>query len=798
MAAPGPKGGSAVSKFHLELGSRRGWHKKVNRQNPGGRPTALVIALEELDMIFRALVSTVFNCAPNSGHPGGSLSAGPLLSGLLYGGLDYELSRPKRKDADQIVFAAGHKALGLYVAWALRDELARLFAPQLLPKTETDRLRLEDLLGFRRNPVRPTALQKNLRSKFLDGHPTPATPFVPLATGASGVGLGAACGLALGAMDLYPDDPPRVHVIEGEGGLTPGRVAEAMSASAIAGLHNLVLHIDFNQASIDSDQVCRQEEQPGDYVPWDPAELARFHDFNVVEVAEGHSFEQVLKAQALAREIRNDQPTAVVYRTVKGFRYGIEGRAAHGAGHACCSEGFYQTLDELESAMGQKLPRLGADPDSDSLDEHFWDLLQSVRAHMTKRSEVLAPLVESLIQAHRGLDERSRKPRPDRPRYEDLFNPIRLEPPETLRLEPGQSIALKDALGRGLAELNRRSGGALILSSADLAGSTSIAKAAEAFGAGFYHSSRNPASRLLATGGICEDAMGAILSGLSSYGAHLAVGSSYGAFIAALEHVSARLHAIGQQAALETQAKARNPYLMVCGHAGLKTGEDGPTHADPQCLQLLQDNFPMGACITLTPWEPGSVWPCLLAGLQQRPALLAIFVTRPPELVPDRQLLGLPKAETAAFGLEQWRTGDRQAKPYHGSLVLQGSDVALTFTQEVLAKLDSEGLNMNVFVVTSAELFDALPAEEQEALFPEACMAEAMGITGFTGSTLHRWVASPAGRAHSRHAFSRGRYLGSGPAEQVMEEAGLDAASQWQAVLDYARHMESKKQRSAS
>ena len=135
---------------------------------------------------------------------------------------------------------------------------------------------------------------------------------------------------------------------------------------------------------------------------------------------------------------------------------------------------------------------------------------------------------------------------------------------------------------------------------------------------------------------------------------------------------------------------------------------------------------------------------------------------------------------------------DRQARPYHGSLVLQGSDVALTFAREVLPKLDAENLNMNVFVVTSAELFDALPAEEQEALFPEACLAEAMGISGFTGSTMLRWVASPAGRAHSLHAFSRGRYLGSGAAEGVMEEAGLDAASQWQAVLDYARHMESK------
>ncbi len=53
--------------------------------------------------------------------------------------------------------------------------------------------------------------------------------------------------------------------------------------------------------------------------------------------------------------------------------------------------------------------------------------------------------------------------------------------------------------------------------------------------------------------------------------------------------------------------------ILVCAHAGLKTGEDGPTHADPQALQLLQENFPAGTAVTLTPWEPQEIWPLLAA-----------------------------------------------------------------------------------------------------------------------------------------------------------------------------------------
>ena len=34
-------------------------------------------------------------------------------------------------------------------------------------------------------------------------------------------------------------------------------------------------------------------------------------------------------------------------------------------------------------------------------------------------------------------------------------------------------------------------------------------------------------------------------------------------------------------------------------------------NADPQALQLLQENFPRGIAITLTPWEPQELWPWL-------------------------------------------------------------------------------------------------------------------------------------------------------------------------------------------
>jgi hypothetical protein len=135
-----------------------------------------------------------------------------------------------------------------------------------------------------------------------------------------------------------------------------------------------------------------------------------------------------------------------------------------------------------------------------------------------------------------------------------------------------------------------------------------------------------------------------MLSGVSSFGRHIGVGSSYGAFLAPLGHIAARLHAIGNQARHDATGENGRPMILICGHAGLTTGEDGPTHADPQPLQLLQENFPFGSVITLTPWDAQEIWPLLAAALRHRPSVIAPLVTRTAERVLYRDRLGMAPA----------------------------------------------------------------------------------------------------------------------------------------------------------
>ena len=269
----------------LELGPRRGKYQDITAgAKPGGGPLspAELENFEAFDLVYRSLCALLYNYVPMSGHPGGSISSGRFVTGILFDSMDYDVSDPDRADADIISYAAGHKALGLYALWALRNEVLRLGAPELLPKDDAvpapaggpPRLpaqsRHEDaalhavrLQGARRPPDAGDAVHPPLHRRL--GRRRLHLP-----------------GARPGGHRLLRQAAPRVHIVEGEGGLTPGRVAEALAAAGTASLGNAIMHVDWNQASIDSNRVCRDGDEPGDYVQWNPVELFYLHDWNVI------------------------------------------------------------------------------------------------------------------------------------------------------------------------------------------------------------------------------------------------------------------------------------------------------------------------------------------------------------------------------------------------------------------------------------------------------------------------------------------------------------------------------------
>jgi transketolase len=775
----------------LEFGKRRAIYIDItdHPDKPNKVSEETITNLTKFNLWYRTLCSILYNFA-SSGHPGGSVSSGHFITAALIETMDYNIGDPDQPDADLFSYAAGHKALGLYAMWASRNEMVRASNSNMLPDP-AKQLRLEDMLGFRRNPVHDTPLFKKFNAKPLDGHPTPLTPFVKIATGPSGVGVPTSIGLALGAADRYGKNAPKIHMVEGEGGMTPGRVSEALAAAATGQLSNVIIHVDWNQASIDSNAVCREDGTPGDYVQWDPAEFFYLHDWNVIWVPDGFNFDQVIRAQQIAVSGLNDQPTAIIYKTVKGWKYGIEGRSSHGAGHKFCSDEFYQSLKEFEDQFGVQFPRLGEQKSPEELEQLYYDYLMVLRGVAENNKAMSDYVGRKISERAESLSKLGRKPRENAPNLDIIYTDSNINSqniPDELTIKPGSSTTLRGELGKSLGYLNKFTGGGFVGGAADLLGSTSINLLGNDFPAGYYNAVTNPDARLVSVGGICEDALGALMTGVSSFGYNIGVTASYAAFIAALQHIAARVHCISQQARHDFSGDPYKTFIVICGHAGLKTGEDGPTHADPQALQLLQENFPEGKAITLVPWDPQELYPLLVEGLKKRPAVLAPFVTRPNETVLDRAKFNLPPVTDTINGVTQFRKADPNKTPYHGSIILQGSAVANDFVTYVLPRLDEGGFNMNIYYVSSAELFSLLPKEKRNEIMPEYIRQEAMGITGFTMPTMYRWITSDLGIDHSLYSFSQGFYPGSGKAEIVLKEVGLNGPAQWDSIQKYIKN----------
>ena len=217
--------------------------------------------------------------AAGSGHPGGSLSIADIMAYLYFSELNVNPADPKMASRDRFVLSKGHTAPALYATLAEKG-----FFPR------------EELLGLRKI------------HSFLQGHPDmKATPGVDMTTGSLGLGVSAACGMALAAKLDGRDY--RTYAMLGDGESEEGQVWEAMMFAAHYKLDNLVVMFDWNGLQIDGPVAEVMNPTPHDK----KLEAFGFH----VIAADGHDFDEIERAFEKAKTVKG-KPTAIVFKTVKG------------------------------------------------------------------------------------------------------------------------------------------------------------------------------------------------------------------------------------------------------------------------------------------------------------------------------------------------------------------------------------------------------------------------------------------------------------------------------------------------
>jgi Transketolase, N-terminal subunit len=215
----------------------------------------------------------------SSGHPGGSLSIADLLAYLYFVEMNIDPENPKCPDRDRFVLSKGHTAPALYAVLAERG---------FFPK--------EDLKTFRQI------------DSYLQGHPDmKGVPGVDMSTGSLGLGISAACGMALAAKIDKKDY--RVYAVLGDGELAEGQVWEAAMFAAHYNLDNLCAFVDFNGLQIDGKITDVMNSTPID---------KKYEAFNWnVIVIDGHDMCQIEDAVNTAKTVKG-KPTVIIMKTTKG------------------------------------------------------------------------------------------------------------------------------------------------------------------------------------------------------------------------------------------------------------------------------------------------------------------------------------------------------------------------------------------------------------------------------------------------------------------------------------------------
>ena len=266
------------------------------------RNTAAKIRLGILEEVFSA----------SSGHPGGSLSIADILSYLFFKEMRIDPKNPEWADRDRFVLSKGHTAPALYAALANRGYFD-----------------VSELKGFR-----------NAQS-FLQGHPDMKhTPGVDMTTGSLGLGISAACGMALSGK--ISDKDYRVYSVLGDGETEEGQVWEAAMFAAHYKLDNLCIFVDFNGLQIDGPIVDVIDPTPLD---------KKFEAFNWnVITIDAHNFDEIEAAVEAAKACKG-KPTAIIAKSVKGKGVSFMENKVGWHGKAPNAEEYEQAVAEINASM---------------------------------------------------------------------------------------------------------------------------------------------------------------------------------------------------------------------------------------------------------------------------------------------------------------------------------------------------------------------------------------------------------------------------------------------------------------
>lgn len=617
-----------------------------------------------------------------SGHPGVVLSGAPILYSV-YKNAMINSSDSNFFNRDRIVVSAGH-ASALYYA------TLNLFGYDI---------DINDLKNFRKYGSNTT------------GHPeVHITDGVDCSTGPLGQGVANAVGLALAESYLaarYNQDDCNLidhytYCFCGDGCLMEGVALEAISLAGHLKLNKLIMLYDYNRVTIEGSLGLANNEDV----------KAKFlaQNWNVLEVKDGNSVEEIEVALNLAKNSRN-KPTLIMINTVLGYGSDLAGDSkCHGnpfkpdeVFNIKANLGYYEEDWTIPSDIKKVIDKINKSKLKDYKTyqkllekyktKYYSDYIELRDAVDGKKYDVSQVLAQNM---HKFSDSQSTRE----------INSIILN--AVSKVAPF-----------------------MIGGTADLSSSTKIVLKEEDFYTPTNHAGKNLHF------GIREHAMGAICNGISLHGGLLPFCGTYLAFENYMEP------------AIHMAALMPTPVLFTFTHDSIQVGEDGPSHQPIEQISTLR------AMPNLRTFRPANFEECLVA------YDVALNTRYPTALVLTRQSVN--RVPGSVSGAKKGAYLVKEEKDAKITLLATGSEVSLAM--EVAKILDKKKLKTNVVSCPCLELFDDQNKDYKEKILNSK--TDIFAIEASSDNVWYKYISNP------ENLFNITEFGKSGNADVVYKNLGF-------------------------
>ena len=177
--------------------------------------------------------------------------------------------------------------------------------------------------------------------------------------------------------------------------------------------------------------------------------------------------------------------------------------------------------------------------------------------------------------------------------------------------------------------------------------------------------------------------------------------------------------------------------------------------------------------------------PALAAALQTDVPIVALHLTRPALVIPDRAALGMPSHMEAANGAYVIHDYDL-VRPKEGTVIIEGTATMDSIMELLPSFLSGDAPNLKLVCAVSYELFARKPKAYRDKVLNKLDWLDSTVITNGARRLMYDWMPHKVAGEYALSSDQDNRWRTGGSVEEVKVEAGIDPESIWKGIARFA------------